>query len=121
VKKKLKLSAADKEALLLVKQLIDQHPDALPSLKSLCRKSGLNEDKLKKGFTVLYGQCIKVYHGNLRMEEARRLLQHTEKSVTEIGYELGYGYGNNFCAAFKRFTGVTALAWRNAVTPTDTL
>jgi AraC-like DNA-binding protein len=46
------------------------------------------------------------------MEKAKALLSETELSVSEIAFALGYADASNFCAGFKRMTGVTAGVWR---------
>ncbi len=45
--------------------------------------------------------------------EAKRLLQHSDKSVKEIAAELGYDDYPYFSRLFTKVTGMTALAFRN--------
>ena len=59
------------------------------------------------GFKRLYGQTIFDYCQSRRMEHARHLLEHTELSITEISFDVGYEYPSNFTTAFKRHFGVT--------------
>jgi transcriptional regulator GlxA family with amidase domain len=108
----LKISAADKQALLTVKELLEKDITAKYSLKKLCKLSGLNADKLKKGFKILYGMPPLKFHWCMRMKEAQCLLKETEHTVAEIAYATGYEQPNSFCKAFRKFSGVTALEWR---------
>jgi hypothetical protein len=48
----IKLRTADKAALENVKGLLDSIPAPVPTIKQLCRGSGHNADKLKKGFKL---------------------------------------------------------------------
>jgi AraC family transcriptional activator of pobA len=47
-----------------------------------------------------------------RMLEARRLLRYTDKSVKEIGYELGYEDSQTFGRAFKNIEGLSPKEYR---------
>lgn len=47
--------------------------------------------------------------------EAKRLLFHTEHSVKEIAYELGFEDDSYFNRFFKRFEKTTPTAYRNAI------
>ncbi|MGK4568403.1 helix-turn-helix domain-containing protein [Flavobacterium sp. 3HN19-14] len=44
--------------------------------------------------------------------EAKRLLYHTDKSVKEIAFELGYADYPYFTRLFRKVTGITALAFK---------
>jgi AraC-like DNA-binding protein len=117
---KIKLTAGDREALENIKKLIEGNMEEMPSLRQLCKKSGLNEDKLKKGFKLLYGLPLYAYHCHLKIERAKKLLQETDQSVCEIAWQLGYEQSSGFCKTFKKITGMTALEWRdNQIFPGD--
>lgn len=47
--------------------------------------------------------------------EAKRILFHTEKSVKEISFELGFSDDSYFSRFFKRATGEAPLAYRNSI------
>lgn len=46
------------------------------------------------------------------VKEAKALLKHTDWSVSQIAYSLGYEYPNYFNNFFKKQTGVTPRALR---------
>ena len=48
------------------------------------------------------------------MEYAKRMLEGSEESITEIAFEVGYEYSSNFTTAFKRHFGITPKAARQA-------
>lgn len=54
----------------------------------------------------------KRYQMQARVEEARRLLRFTRRSVTEIAYELGFSSSQHFATQFRSVTGVSPLAYR---------
>ncbi|AQX51283.1 MULTISPECIES: helix-turn-helix domain-containing protein [Elizabethkingia] len=67
----------------------------------MSKTSGLNKYKLKKGFKQLYGMSMTSYLQNLRMSKAKELLQDTDKTISEIAYELGFSHSQHFHRAFK--------------------
>lgn len=103
--KKIKLSINDKVALAKAKELIEERFDEMPSLQELRMKSGLNVDKLKKGFKLLFGKPPYAYHCQLKMEQAKKLLLETDQAIYEIAWSLGYEHSSNFCIEFKRYSG----------------
>jgi AraC family transcriptional regulator len=46
------------------------------------------------------------------MAEARRLLRETERSVIEIGLEVGYSSPSHFAQIFRREVGITPSDYR---------
>ena len=50
-----------------------------------------------------------------RHEQAVHLLRHTDKSVKEIAYVLGFQESSNFSRVFKKWTGVTPLDFRRGM------
>ncbi|MDH3705614.1 MAG: AraC family transcriptional regulator, partial [Acidimicrobiia bacterium] len=51
----------------------------------------------------------------VRHDEAVWLLQHSDKSVTDIAIHLGFGDTSGFHRAFKRWTGTTPAATRDQI------
>jgi AraC-like DNA-binding protein len=47
------------------------------------------------------------------IEEAKRILLGTNKSISEIAYELGFEYPQYFSKLFKQKTGNTPQEFRN--------
>jgi len=107
----LKLTEKEREALQLVKVLLEQTGEQF-TIAQLVRKSGLNADKLKKGYRQLYGMPVHQYHLHHKMNAAKKLLGETTLHVDEIAYSLGYNDANNFSAAFKKITGMRPGEWR---------
>jgi transcriptional regulator GlxA family with amidase domain len=57
------------------------------------------------------------YLQNLRIEEAKRLLETSERAVDEISYEIGSEDASFFRRLFKRRTGVAPAQYRRAFKP----
>lgn len=83
-----------------------------PSLEKLANEAQLNEYKLKAGFKQLYGTSILNYALNIRLEQAQIMIKETEKTISEIAYELGYAHPQHFQRAFKKKFGCTPNSLR---------
>jgi AraC-like DNA-binding protein len=85
----------------------------LPTVKYLADcvhlSPGYLSDLLKKE-TGMNAQDQIHYH---LIEEAKTILLHTDHSVSEVAYSLGFEYPQYFSKLFKQKTGQTPLAYRN--------
>ncbi|MEZ0453718.1 helix-turn-helix domain-containing protein [Sphingobacterium thalpophilum] len=59
------------------------------------------------------GQTVSQHIQDRVILEAKRLLYHSDKSVKEIAFELGYDDYPYFSRLFAKNTGISALAFRN--------
>lgn len=76
------------------------------SIKELARKVAMNECYLKKGFKTIVGKTINDFQQDLRIEEAKRLLEQEHKTVTDVAAVLGFSSISHFSTAFKKATGM---------------
>lgn len=53
------------------------------------------------------------YVNQIRIENAKRLLALTQKSITEVGLDCGFSVTSYFIKIFKEFTHMTPKAYRN--------
>jgi len=75
------------------------------------------ERTLKRRFKLATGVAIIDYVQNLRLEEARRLLESSDVPVDEIGFAVGYEEPSFFRRLFKRRTGVSPGRYRRMFQP----
>ncbi len=108
------LSSRDIDCINEARQILDSNFVAPPTIGDLARQVGVNEAKLMHAFKQVFGQTIFDYTQGLRMDEAKRLLETTEKSITEIAFDVGYEYSSNFTTAFKRRFFITPSVARDA-------
>lgn len=66
--------------------------------------SHIFNEKLKISFTE--------YIHTLRIEAAKKMLQNSDKTVTEIAYNVGYNTVRNFNRIFLKLTGITPIAYK---------
>ena len=107
-----RLSKRDVDNIHRAREILDARFLNPPTIELLAREVGVNEAKLLYAFKQLYSQTIFDYTQRLRMEKAKALLETTDRSVTEIAFDVGYEYSSNFTSAFKRHFGVTPRAVR---------
>lgn len=82
------------------------------SIEQLARMVLLNQNVLKNEFKKLFGETIFNYTKNLRMNKAKNLLIHTQKTIYEIADMVGYKNPTHFTAAFKKFEKTTPKEYR---------
>ncbi|MRG47823.1 helix-turn-helix domain-containing protein [Chitinophaga sp. SYP-B3965] len=98
---------ADAKRLQQVKSFLQEHYlDPVLSLGLLCRRFGLNEFKLKRGFKQLFGYTVFGYVQEMRMKTARQILAEGRMNVNEVADHLGYSSPNHFSTAFKKMYGI---------------
>ena len=71
---------------------------------------------LKDGTTLsdITGHTVKTYIILNRLLRAKYLLQTTNRSMIEIGEEVGYNNANHFSRIFKKYTDMTPMEYRKA-------
>ena len=86
----------------------------IPRLVAL---SEIPERTLKRRFKSATDSTLIDYVQNLRVEEAKRLLEDGELPVDDISFEVGYEDASFFRRLFKRRTGLTASQYRRMFKP----
>ena len=74
--------------------------------------SRIPERTLKRRFKLATGLTLIDYLQNLRIEEAKRLLETSRHSADEISAAVGYQDASFFRRLFNRRTGITPLVYR---------
>ena len=98
------LYTANVEKIYQVRTALLADLSAPPSLAALAHGAGLNETTLKQLFRQVFGTSPYAYLQQVRMAEARRLLEYL--SVAEVGYRLGFTNLSHFARLFKKHHGV---------------
>jgi AraC family transcriptional regulator len=105
------LSGAAKRRVL---ELIDVALDARLTVETLAREIGLSPAHFARAFRESLGRPPHQYLLGLRLERARRLLETTQASLSEIAQRVGFADQAHLTRLFKRTFGITpgALARR---------
>lgn len=81
--------------------------------------ANIPERTLKRRFKAATGTALINYIQNLRIEEAKYLLETTHKTVDEISYTVSYEDLSFFRRLFKRLTGLTPSQYRRMFQPVN--
>ncbi|WHO80694.1 helix-turn-helix domain-containing protein [Rhizobium leguminosarum] len=105
----------DKETIATVDALMEAkrlYRDANLNLDRLARKAGIPIRQISTAINRAMDKNVSQYVNDYRIGEACRLLASTQKSVTEVMFEVGFQTKSNFNREFRRVTDMTPLAWR---------
>lgn len=86
-------------------------------IKRVVERSKIPERTFKRRFKIATGNAIIDHVQNLRVEEAKRLLEGGETAVDEISFEVGYEDPSFFRRLFKRRTGLTPSQYKRMFKP----
>lgn len=84
------------------------------SLVSLAQEAGMSPSSLTRAFSRAYGVTLHQHVMRRRIERAKTLLISTDEPVSDIAYGTGFSSQSHLATAFRKFTGVTPGAYRNA-------
>ncbi|HEY7228909.1 MAG TPA: helix-turn-helix domain-containing protein [Pseudolabrys sp.] len=87
------------------------------SVAGVVAECGIPERSLKRRFAAATGSTVIGYVQNLRIEEAKRLLETSDTSLDEIAVAIGYENPAFFRKLFKRCTGLTPGHYRRMFRP----
>ncbi|MGE4564376.1 MAG: helix-turn-helix domain-containing protein [Victivallaceae bacterium] len=93
-------------------QLLRQDASADIPIHTLARNARLSPSVFIRLFRRHTGMTPGDYRMRLRMDQARKLLETTAKSVTEIAFQLNFSSSQYFANVFRRFTGLTPSEYR---------
>lgn len=105
----------DRETLAAIHGLMNEkklYRDVNLSLDRLARKAGITTRQISGAINRAMAKNVSQYVNEYRIAEACLLLAETDKSVTEIMFEVGFQTKSNFNREFRRVTGMTPLEWR---------
>jgi AraC family transcriptional activator of pobA len=105
---------ADLDYTILFKDLLNIHYLKLKSVNGYASYINVSEKRLTQATTKTVGKTPKELIDERVMLEAKRHLVHTNQSVKQIGYELGFEEPTNFIKYFKRHAGKTPIEFRES-------
>lgn len=83
-----------------------------PSAEDLAAKLHLSRRQLNRILQTTYGMGFREKLLRNRMDQAKWLLRHTEKTVSDIAIEVGYAHDSAFREAFRREFNMTPQEYR---------
>lgn len=104
--------ATSDEHISTTLRYIHQHIDTNLKVDKILEQVPLSRRSLEKRFQAITGFPIYKYIYNLRTEKFAQQLLETEKSVSEIAYDIGLGDAKNISRTFKKIKGCTPIEYR---------
>lgn len=81
-------------------------------IEDVVAKVNYSKSFLFRTFKAQTGSTIIAYFNGLKIEKAKKLLEDTDLSVTDIAYKLGYDSQSYFTKAFKKKVMYSPLSYR---------
>ena len=103
---------AESALVARVHQYIDANVDAELSVQSIADALGINRSYLSTQFKKESGINLNQFINQIKLEEAKRLLQVTDKSISDIAVLLHFSSQSHFQAVFKKIIGMTPKEYR---------
>jgi len=95
-----------------VKDYISHNYSSKITLMEVARRVYISHSYLSKLIKIHTGRSFRHLVNMARIEEAVRLLEHTDKSLSEIAFRTGFEDHSYFAKVFKRHTGMNPSDYR---------
>jgi AraC family transcriptional regulator, exoenzyme S synthesis regulatory protein ExsA len=98
--------------------VVQAHLHSSLSVAEMAQLAGRSLSSFKREFSVVYNNTPASYIRDRRLEKAAELLVHTDLSVTEVCYRLGFNEAAHFSRLFKTKYQLSPIHYRkNAIQP----
>jgi AraC family transcriptional regulator len=95
-----------------VTELLHEHLDGELRLSTLAGACGLSVSHFARSFKVSFGTPVHRYLISQRLETAKDLLLHSNKSLSDIALQVGFSDQAAFSRTFSALVGITPGRWR---------
>ncbi|MEZ9233786.1 helix-turn-helix domain-containing protein [Vibrio amylolyticus] len=95
------MTPRDMDCIQLAARIMEERMGSPPSLIELSRQIGINDNKLKKNFKMVFGDTVYGFLSNKRMTKAGELLAVGDLSVQEVANIVGFKHVGHFSKKFK--------------------
>ena len=89
-----------------------QHFDSPITLQETAGYVDLNPSYFSTLFKQSCGLSFKEYLNYIRIEESKKLLTSTDRSILDIAIDIGFEDQSYFTKVFKKYTGLTPKQYR---------
>ena len=97
-----------------IEEIVRQNLDKPVTCEEIAKQVFLNSEYLSRMFRKKTGKKLSSYIAEQKMEEAKRQLKTTDKPVSVISMELGYGNFSHFSKCFRKICGVSPQEYRES-------
>ncbi len=86
--------------------------DSTLGVDALCAAVGISKTSLYRKMKAVTGLSATEFIGNVRIENAARMLAESDRTISEVAYEAGFTDPYYFSRAFKKVHGCSPKTWR---------
>ena len=104
--------AARQGAVDIAKSFIQSHFSEDLSLDGIAGEVFLSPNYFSSLFTQVAGRTVFEYIHEVRMDEAKRLLEETDLPVKQLARRVGISSASYFCRLFRKIAGIPPLDYR---------
>lgn len=109
-----RLTAKDRDLASAVKSYIAKFYARPFSVRALCETFNCSRTTLMNAFKEKYGVTIGRYITDYRLNQAKKMLEESERSIKTVAIECGFSDQNYFAHVFRSNFGVTPGKYRNS-------
>ncbi len=96
----------------MIVQFLNEYHNNI-TLSDLCSHFGRSKSYISHMFKKQCGMTLRTYCNNLKLRDAKKLLESTDISVTSIALDTGFNDVSYFIYLFRKKFGVSPLKYRN--------
>ena len=101
------------------KTYVEAHSEDKFALQAVADALFVNGSYLLRVFKANTGHTLLWYHNHIRCERAKELLRLRDRSISQVGEQVGFVSSAHFSHVFKKMTGMTPTDYRHAIAPSD--
>ena len=103
------------EQIIKIQEWLQKNYQRAISLKTLAERFDISVRSFNRRFRIAADKTPLQYLQEVRLEQAKALLKHSNLTVAEIAFSVGYQDTSYFAALFKRMNAVTPIEYRHLV------
>lgn len=103
------------ELIIKIQEWLQKNFQQNISLQALAKRFELSVRSFNRRFRIAVDKTPLQYLQEVRLEQAKALLKHSNLTVAEIAYAVGYQDSGHFASLFKRMNAVTPNEYRHLV------
>lgn len=103
------------EQIIKIQEWLQKNYQLSISLKSLAGRFDLSVRSFNRRFRIAADKTPMQYLQEVRLEQAKELLKHSNLTVAEIAFAVGYQDTSHFATLFKRINAITPNEYRQLV------
>jgi AraC family transcriptional regulator of arabinose operon len=92
--------------------LLSQHMKEQLRIEDIAKAIGLSPSRLSHLFKSITGQSIVDTLNQMRIQQAALLLEHTDRSASEVCHDVGFQNYNHFMNQFRKWYGINPSAFK---------